>query len=208
MSREARNQGLGVAVLAGGASSRMGTNKALLRARPGGPTMIETAVARLTEAGLAPHLLVTNSPGTVSFLNIPTAPDDTPGAGPLGGIYTALNHLACERILVVACDMPLLNPRLLRYMASLPAAADALVPRWTGAEGSPHIETLHAIYSRQCVEPIRRRIEAGKLMVRALLDELNVQYLDEAEMRRYDPGLVSFRNVNTPEEWEWLRNNV
>ncbi len=208
MSDEARNRGLGVAVLAGGASSRMGTNKALLRALPGGSTMIETVVARLTEAGLAPHLLVTNSPEALTFLNIPIVRDDIPGAGSLGGIYTALNHLPHERVLAVACDMPLLNPRLLRYMASLPADADALVPRWQDAEGSKYIETLHAIYSRRCIEPIRARVEAGKLKVRALLDDLDVQYLDEAEIRRYDPELDSFRNVNTPEEWEQLRRDL
>ncbi|MDQ3930654.1 MAG: NTP transferase domain-containing protein, partial [Chloroflexota bacterium] len=68
MSIEEKDQSLGVAVLAGGASSRMGTNKALLRSRPGGPTMVETVVARLGEAGLAPHLLVTNTPGSFAFL--------------------------------------------------------------------------------------------------------------------------------------------
>jgi molybdopterin-guanine dinucleotide biosynthesis protein A len=91
-------------------------------------------------------------------------------------------------------------------MASLPIDADALVPRWIGAEGNPHIETLHAIYSRRCIEPIHKRIEAGRLKVQALFDDLSVRYLGEAEMRRYDPGLESFRNVNTPEEWEELRS--
>ncbi len=208
MSSKSRDHRLGVAVLAGGASARMGTNKALLRAHPGGLTVIQAVVARLGEANLTPRLLVTNTPGTFAFLNVPMQPDDIPGAGSLGGIYTALNHLPYDRALVVACDMPLLNPHLLRYMAELPADADALVPRWTDAEGSLHIETLHAIYSRRCVEPIRRRIEARRLKVQALLDEVSVRYLDEAEMRPYDPELESFRNVNTPEEWEGLRSKL
>jgi molybdopterin-guanine dinucleotide biosynthesis protein A len=184
----------------------MGTNKALLQVRPGGPTVIESVVARLREAGLAPDLLVTNSPDTFAFLDIPMQPDDIPGSGSLGGIYTALNHLPHDRVLVLACDMPLLNPTLLRYMASLPTDADALVPRWTDAEGIPHIETLHTIYSRRCIEPIRGRVESGRLKVQALLDDVSVRYLGEEEMRRYDPGLDSFRNVNTPEEWEELRS--
>jgi molybdopterin-guanine dinucleotide biosynthesis protein A len=170
--------------------------------------MIEVVVARLSEAGLAPHLLVTNSPGVFAFLNIPTVPDDIPGAGPLGGIYTALNYLTDERTLVVACDMPLLNPALLRYMASLPTGADVLVPRWTDADGNRHIETLHAIYSRRCLGPIRERIEAGKLKVRALLEDVSVEYVDQEELRCYDPGLESFRNINTPEEWERLRSKL
>ncbi|MDQ5824346.1 MAG: molybdenum cofactor guanylyltransferase [Chloroflexota bacterium] len=208
MSSGGRNESLGVAVLAGGASTRMGTNKALLRPHPNAPSMIEAVVARLSEAGLAPHLLVTNSPQDFVFLNIPTVPDDVPGAGSLGGIYTALNHLPYDRTLTVACDMPLLNPALLRYMASLPTEADVLVSRWTDAEGNRHIETLHAIYSRRCIEPIRKRIEVGKLKVQALLEDVSVEYVDEAELRRYDPQLESFRNINTPQEWEWLRSKL
>src|SRR6266511_914784 len=83
----------GAAILAGGRSTRMGTNKALLRIEPGGPTLIELVVARLIEAGIPPTLLVT-SPATLmpdeyAFLGLPTAPDDIPGAGALGGILTA-----------------------------------------------------------------------------------------------------------------------
>jgi molybdopterin-guanine dinucleotide biosynthesis protein A len=170
--------------------------------------MIETVVARLREAGLTPHLLVTNTPATFAFLDIPMQPDDIPGAGPLGGIYTALHHLPYERTLVIGCDMPLLNTGLLRYMAGLPAGGDVLVPRWTGPGGNPHVEMLHAIYSRRCIEPIRRCIEAGRLKVRALLDEVSVRYVEEAEMRRHDPELESFRNANTPEEWEWVRGRL
>jgi molybdenum cofactor guanylyltransferase len=208
MRSETSRHGLGVALLAGGASTRMGTNKALLRANPDSPTLIENVVARLGEAGLTPDLLVTNTPATFAFLHLPMRADDILGAGPLGGIYTALHHLEYERALVVGCDMPLLNPGLLRYMAGLPADADALVPRWTDARGNWRVETLHAIYSRRCVGPIRGRIEAGRLKVGALLDEVSVRYLDEAEMRRYDPGLESFRNANTPEEWEGLRGRM
>ncbi|MDQ3930675.1 MAG: molybdenum cofactor guanylyltransferase [Chloroflexota bacterium] len=197
-----------MAVLAGGASTRMGTNKALLRAQPDGPTIIETVVTRLKEAGLTPHLLVTNSPEAFAFLNIPTVPDDIPGSGSLGGIYTALNHLPHDRTLIVACDMPLLNPGLLRYMASLARDADALVPRWTDTDGKRHVEPLHAIYTRHCIQPIRKRIEAGKLKVQALLEDISVRYIDEAELRRHDPTLQSFRNVNTPEEWERLSSKL
>ncbi|HEX8220454.1 MAG TPA: molybdenum cofactor guanylyltransferase [Chloroflexia bacterium] len=208
MSSKTGNSDLGVVVLAGGASARMGTNKALLRARVGGPTMIETVVARLREAGMAPDLLVTNTPDAFVFLGLPMLPDEIPGAGPLGGIYTALEHLPCERTLVVGCDMPLLSPGLLRYMAELEDEVDALVPRWRDEEGHLHVETLHAVYSHRCLEPVRRRIEGGRLKVRGLLEEVSVRYLDEAELRRHDPGLESFRNANTPGEWEGLRDRL
>ena len=194
----------GAIILAGGRSTRMGTNKALLRLSPGGDTVIERVVSRLGEAGLAPDLLITNTPLEYAFLGLPMVPDDVPGAGPLGGILTALNHSTCERVLVVACDMPMLNPMLLRYMASLPNDYDALIPRRTGVSERERLETLHAIYSRRCIGPIGERIRAGELKVAALAEDIRVRYLDEEEMRRYDPGLQSFRNVNTPEDWEEL----
>jgi molybdopterin-guanine dinucleotide biosynthesis protein A len=184
----------------------MGTNKALLRARPDGPTVVEEVVARLTDAGVHPNLLVTNTPHKYTFLNLPVVPDDIPGAGPLGGILTALHHSSSERVLVVACDMPLLNPHLIRYMLSLPGDYDALVPRWTNEAGDVAIETLHAIYSRRCTEAIYKRIAAGRLKLHELLQDVAVRYLHDAELRRYDPHLQSFRNVNTPEEWASLIN--
>jgi molybdopterin-guanine dinucleotide biosynthesis protein A len=170
--------------------------------------MIEVVVARLREAGLAPDLLVTDASDTFAFLGLPMRPDEIPGTGPLGGIYTALYHLPYERTLVVGCDMPLLSPGLLRYVAELADEADALVPRWTDGEGQLHVETLHAVYSRSCLEAIRGRIEAGRLQVRGLLDEVRVRYVEEAEMRRHDPGLESFRNANTPGEWERLKDRL
>ena len=186
----------------------MGTNKAILRARPGGPTVIEQVVTSLREAGVGPSLLVTNTPQDYSFLRMPMLPDDVTGVGPLGGILTALQHSSSERVLVVACDMPLLSPYLIRYMLSLPDDYDALVPRWTNEAGHVSIETLHAIYSRRCIEPIHRMIAAGRLKVLELLrEDVAVRYLHDAELRRYDPQLQSFRNVNTPQEWASLVND-
>ena len=188
-------------ILAGGGSTRMGTNKALLRMQPGAPTIIEQVATRLSEAGLPPTLLVTNTPADYAFLGIASVPDDIAGAGALGGILTAITHSGHARCLVVGCDMPSLNPQLLRYMAAIPFDGDALVPRWTDSGGRLCVETLHAIYSTACIEPIRNRIAHGKLKVSAFLEDITVQYIDEPELRRYDPHLQSFRNINTPEEW-------
>lgn len=197
------NVQIGVAILAGGQSTRMGTNKALLRSHPGAPTIIEQVLARLRGAGAEPDLIVTNTPHEYGFLGIPMRPDDLPGAGPMGGILTALQHSPHDHTFVVACDMPLLSPDLLRHMLSLPPEYDVLVPRWSD-EGHIYVETLHAIYSRRCIEPIRRRVEAGKLKITDLLQDVSVRYIEEDELRRHDPHLDSFRNVNTPGEWERL----
>jgi molybdopterin-guanine dinucleotide biosynthesis protein A len=192
------------AILAGGHSTRMGTDKALLRLHPGGQTLIETVVARLTEAGLPPALIVADTPGRYDWLGIRGEVDVIPGAGALGGILTALTYSPGPRTLVVACDMPHLNPALLRFMAAIPLEADALVPRWVDESGTLRLEPLHAIYTAPCIEPIRAKIEAGRLKATDTLADLNLQYVEESELRSYDPTLNSFRNVNTPQDWAAL----
>ncbi len=197
---------IGAAILVGGASSRMGSDKALLRLRPDGPTLIESVILRLRQAGFEPPLLVTNRPEAYAFLRLPMLPDEVPGAGPLGGVLAALCRSSYEYTLVTGCDMPLLNPALLRHMAARHTTADVLVPRWTNKDGRVQNETLHTIYSRSCIEPIRRRIAAGDLKMADLLLEINVEYLEEDELRLYDPELDGFRNINTPKEWaEFVR---
>jgi molybdopterin-guanine dinucleotide biosynthesis protein A len=189
----------GAAILAGGSSKRMGTNKALLRLRPGGPTLIETVVARLQEAGLADGLIVVaNEPDEYAFLGLPVVPDEIAGAGPLGGILTALIHSTCERVLVVACDMPALNSALLGHLARLTERADVVIPRWVGSDGKARLETLHAVYSHTCIPAMLMRIEAGQLSVHGLLEDVAVCYVEEEDLRALDPDLESFRNINRP----------
>jgi molybdenum cofactor guanylyltransferase len=181
----------------------MGTNKALLRLTNTGPTVIETVLARLRAAGFDNPLLVTNTPDEYRSLGLHSVPDEVPGAGALGGILTALLHSSSPHVLVVACDMPLLNPDLLRYMASLTFDSAALVPRW---QDGPHtrVEPLHAVYTRECIQPLHERIDAGHLKVSAFTGSLDVQYIEGDELMRFDPQLLSFYNINTPEEWSAL----
>ncbi|MEP6775127.1 MAG: molybdenum cofactor guanylyltransferase [Chloroflexota bacterium] len=192
---------IGAAILAGGESKRMGRNKAFLRLSPGGPTLVETVVARLAEAGYQSPLLVANAPTDYAFLGLPTFPDSVQGKGALGGILTALQHSPQERVLVVACDMPALNSALLHYMSMQPEGYDAYVPAWLSPSGERQVEPLHAIYAMSCIPGIEDRIGEGRLKLGDLLSAQEVLYLSEAEMRRYDPDLLSFSNINTPEEW-------
>jgi molybdenum cofactor guanylyltransferase len=186
----------------------MGANKALLRGRLGGPTLIEVVAGRLREAGLGPALVVTNAPGEYGFLGLEMVPDEVPGAGPLGGILTGLVHSPLERVFMVGCDMPLLSPGLIKYMVSLRDQVDVIIPAWTDSAGREQLETLHAVYSRGCIEPVRRRIGEGRFKVADLLEDVTVRYVREEELHRFDPDLSSFRNVNTPEEWAEFSKNT
>jgi molybdopterin-guanine dinucleotide biosynthesis protein A len=100
--------------------------------------------------------------------------------------------------------MPALNPALLRYMAGMAGGYDAYVPEWWAESGERQVEPLHAVYSKGCISVIDRRMGEGRLKLGDVLGALNVRYQGEAELRKYDPELLSFSNINTPEEWAAL----
>ncbi|MHB8621339.1 MAG: molybdenum cofactor guanylyltransferase, partial [Chloroflexota bacterium] len=125
-----------VVLLAGGKSSRMGSNKALLRFRDG-QTVIERMVARLRPL-CDELLLVTNTPGAYAFLGLPMFGDLYPGAGSLGGIYSGLTRALHQRALAVSCDLPLIDPAVVRFLLDLPFDYDLLVPSSGGRQQPLH----------------------------------------------------------------------
>ena len=183
---------ISVAVLAGGASRRMGTNKSFVEL--GGKPLVQHTLERVRRLNV-PVLLVTNTPERYQQFGLEMVADVMPGKGSLGGIYTALRHSKSLFTLCVACDMPFLNVDLLSYLLSLRDSFDAVVPM---IDGQP--QGLHAVYHRGCAEPIREAIERDELRISALFDRLRVRLVGEAAMRAIDPDLRSFTNLNTPEE--------
>jgi molybdopterin-guanine dinucleotide biosynthesis protein A len=195
MTTEAATAPLGGVILAGGQSRRMGSPKALLRLTADGQTLIESARDALA-AVCAEVIVVTNTPATYAFLGCRMTPDQFPGLGGLAGIQAGLAASAHAHNLIVACDMPFLNPALLAALAAEPRDYDVLVPRRADGE----LETLHAIYNRACLGPISDQLAAGGGRIIAFFAKARVRYLDEPWLRRHDPDLRSFDNLNTPEE--------
>ena len=189
------------AVLAGGLSTRMGTDKALLPLRPGDPPLAAVVVERLRSAVSDVVLIAPERPG-YDALGAPVVPDRYPGAAALGGIATALEAVTHEHCLVVACDLPFLNPRLLRWLAASAAGWDVVIPRLPGesrqGRGAVY-QTLHAVYGKGCLPAIRGRLASGDLRVVGFFDEVRVREVDESEVRALDPDLRSFFNANTPQ---------
>jgi molybdopterin-guanine dinucleotide biosynthesis protein A len=183
-------------ILAGGQSRRMGRDKALLPLA--GRTLIEQVIARLRQACGERLLLVTNAPDAYRRLGLPMVPDALPPGQSLVGIYTGLLH-AQEAAFVCACDLPCLNPALIRHLERLARDADVVIPRHGG-----EYEPLHAVYTPACLEPIRRCAERQGRNI-GFLPEVRVRVVEEDELRRFDPDLRSFVNVNTPEDYEAVR---
>lgn len=185
-------------VLAGGGSTRMGTSKAAL---PIAGEPLLAWVVRQLKAALAEALVI--GPADLSELVPGTRvlPDARPGMGPLGGLETALRAARTDYIFAVACDMPFVQPALVRAMSELALrepAVDAVVLRT--ARGT---EQLHAVYARSCLPALERQLAAGDLALRRLLDRLRVREFTVGEATRYDPAGLSAFNANTPEEWAW-----
>lgn len=176
------------AILTGGASTRMGRDKAALEFR-GVPCA--TRVARVVASLCEEVLLVGGDP-----------PADAPGlrvpdpAGPgcaLRGLTAALEAARAPRVLVLATDLPLITPDLLLALVAWPEA-DAVVPR--SAEG-PH--PLCALYRRDAVLPAaRERLAAGRLKLQGVLDAVDTAWLEPADLARVDPAGLALTNLNTP----------
>jgi molybdenum cofactor guanylyltransferase len=192
--------GLTVAIMAGGKSSRMGTDKSFVELL--GKPLIEHLLGQVGALGQDETLLITNRPNDYAHLGLPMYGDVLADKGSLGGIYTAIYRSRSENTLVVACDMPFVNSALLHYMIGLSDKGqfDVIVPR---VDGYP--EGLHAIYSKMCLSPIRERLVADRLKVMGFYEDVRVRYLDEPEYHPFDPRGLSFYNVNTPQELEAAR---
>ncbi len=183
---------LTVAIQAGGKSSRMGRDKSfvLFAGRP----MIEIVIERVANLG-AELILITNKPAQYEHLGLPMFADVYVDHGSLGGIYTAVTYGTHAHTLVVACDMPWLNPHLLQYMIGLKETADVIVPRW-----QKYPEPLHAIYNKNCLPLIQKKLEAKQLKITRFFADVSVRYVEVDEIVQFDENGRSFANINTPQD--------
>ena len=192
------DSGVTAVVLAGGMSRRLGRNKALEPFE--GEPLIRRVIARMGQVGESVSVIV-NEPERVHELSLPdgvtSSVDRYPGKGSLGGIVTGLLTSPTDWAAFCACDMPFVNTRLYRHLASLRDGYDAVVPV---VDGRP--EPTHALYSRVCIGPIEGRISADDLKISSFFSEVRVRLVPEDEIRRFDPDLLSFFNVNTQEDLE------
>ena len=177
-------------ILAGGSSSRLGQDKAL--SDVAGQAMIERVVERL-QTVVDEIVLVTDAPEQFAFLGLPMIGDVYRGIGTLGGLHAGLRAIHAEYGLVVGCDMPFLNPGLLRYLISWREGNDIVMPRV-----GRHHEPLHAIYAKHCLPVIEQSVAAGKRRILHACVGLNIHYVEEELIATLDPLHLSFFNVNTP----------
>jgi molybdopterin-guanine dinucleotide biosynthesis protein A len=185
-----------VAILAGGASRRMGEDKALLELADAGPTLLGMVIDRVSELTGDLFLVAPRRPGYAAF-GIPIYPDRFGTIGPIGGVATALTVSRHERCLVVSCDTPFLSPRFLEWMV---AHGDATVTIPALFENDRSIlQPLHAIYRRECLSVLMHDIESGERRLSRAIERLDPEIVPESTIRELDPSLRGFFSVNTPD---------
>lgn len=196
-----------IVIQAGGKSSRMGQDKALL------PFLGEPLIVRVIRRvqSIADEILITtNYPENYRFLDVPLVSDPIPDRGALGGLYTALDAAQGEFVGIVACDMPFLNPNLLVYALGQAQqySADAAIP---GTEKG--LEPIHAVYRKAtCLPVVKKALDAGKWRMISWHNEAQILTLSPTVTSRFDPHGRTFMNLNTPEEFseaeKWALKNA
>lgn len=185
-------------ILAGGKSIRMGRNKAFLKLK--GKTFIEHQVDLLREI-FDKIIISANTPSEYEYLNLPVFKDIFPEKGPLGGIYTGLINSSSFYTFMLACDMPFVEVELIRHLKSLTEGHDVVVP-----QSNRGLEPLHAFYSKNCIEPIKREIDRNKLRIISFFPEVNVKIVKLDSLTSSKSFKHSIKNLNTVKEYENAKN--
>ena len=180
-------------VLAGGQSVRMGVPKAHLPF--GGSTLIETVIAALRPLFRTVYV-VGRERDRLAGLDATLLIDDREYSGPLVGLARGLSASDAPWCFAVGCDMPFLSPRVIGRMASLLDDCDVLA---ASVEG--HVQPLHAFYSTACLPAALRLLDEGDTSLRALLNASRVCSVEARRLLDVDPELDSFRDLDTPEEY-------
>ena len=186
-------------ILVGGSSSRMGTNKALLSLPDNQSVTFVEHLVSLLEASCSETLIVARDRDQARdyvFPGVRVTFDESPGMGPLMGLYSGLNAIHTTQALVVAVDLPYVQPALISFLISQPLPADTL--RVPLVHTIPQV--LLALYPRSILPLVKEQLLQGRRDVRCVLQIAPVQFIEETQLLQFDPQLRSFLNINTPEE--------
>ncbi len=187
-------------ILAGGKSTRIGKNKALLDF--GGEPLIGR-IYRILKDAFQEVFISANDEETYRFLGAPVIPDVFSGGGSLAGIHAGLMKSTSSHCFFAACDMPFLNVRLIQYLYEVRDEHDIVIP----VSGLGY-EPLHAFYSRCCLPHIQQQLEAGNLRIIDLFSHLDVREVSRKELQVYDPDDLSYLNLNTLDKFELARKHL
>jgi molybdopterin-guanine dinucleotide biosynthesis protein A len=188
-------------ILLGGASSRMGTDKARLSL--GGKQFVERIAEQL--ATVTATVKVVGDGESARSFKWKNVPDVFPNWGALGGLHSALAASQIDWALIVACDLPFVTGELFVRLASHRENFDAVIP--VQADGRP--QPLCGLYrSVKCAPIARELIESGERRPRELLQKIKTRWIRPEELSDIEGSADFFMNINTPEEFERAKRKL
>ncbi|WP_459911429.1 molybdenum cofactor guanylyltransferase [Desulfotomaculum defluvii] len=180
-------------ILAGGSSSRMRTNKALLEIH--GKSILEIIIDKLHPLFKETIIISNNIEQYLNFY-MPIFPDIFPNRGPLSGIHSGLKNITTKGAFFIACDMPFFDPSFAVKLTDYLEQFQAVVPR----QGE-YFQPLHAAYRKDCIPAIEQTLQQQRSRIKAFYDLVQVKYYDINDQTDYNWDKIFF-NVNTPEEYQ------
>lgn len=181
-------------ILSGGKQRRMGgPEKAFLEIA--GKSLIERKIDLLSGI-FSRIILVTNNPASYDHLPVSLVSDEKEGLGPLMGLCSGLEASQSEYCFVTTCDTPFVQKGLIKQLKTAAAGFDVAVPLW-----HDRYEPLCAVYSRNCIEPIRKTLETERKVI-LFYDKVIVNSIPMETIQQFDPEGISFFNVNTKQDHE------
>jgi molybdopterin-guanine dinucleotide biosynthesis protein A len=183
-------------ILAGGKSSRMGRPKADLKFEAA--SMLDYIVSEMTRVFNELIVMVAEERFYPwEGYGARAVADRAPYRGPVAALAQALREIRFDRAFVCSCDVPFVNGDLARKFCDMLGDHDALVPEVNGK-----LQMLHAVYRKDCAKVLASMRKAGENRLHAIVNFANVRIMLEDEIRALHPEMLSFFNVNTPEDYQ------
>jgi molybdopterin-guanine dinucleotide biosynthesis protein A len=149
-------------------------------------------------------LLVTKTPLAFLEADSTIVTDLFAGSSALTGIHAALFYAETPYVFITACDAPFIRQELIALMLDeISTGIDIVIP-----ETAKGVEPLFAVYSLRCLEPVTRQLQRGEFRIRNFFRKMRVKPVGEKKLRRVDTHLLSFYNINTPQELAKARQLV
>jgi molybdenum cofactor guanylyltransferase len=183
-------------ILCGGKSKRMGRPKAFLPY--GGRTIVEHLVTNFAQL-FDEVFLVANEPDAFSQMTVDVVKDILPNRGPVCGILSGLLVAKHEHVFVAACDMPLVDKKLVREMSLQRRNYDVVV---LGHDGQ--VEPLLGFYSKSCIKSLEDTLFSGKRRAHEVLSGVSAKVVDYNEVAGSKNSMPAYFNVNTPLDYSEL----
>lgn len=190
------------AILCGGKSSRMGFDKSEIRVN--GKLLIEIIGEQLEQV-FDNIILISDDKDKFKNLRYKVVQDIVPGAGPMGGIYTALNYSTTQFVFITACDMPFINLNYIKYMMScIKAQSFQGIVSYKGG----YVEPLYSFYSKKMVNSIKNELDNDNFKLLQVIKNCNFYYVNDEKVREYSKDMSIFTNLNYKSDLGYLKGTL